>query len=71
VRSFGGDDVFLLSFFVDVDATLERLARLGHGDTPRRVTQSTPSGPIAIATVRDPDGLLVLRTPGSITRAAE
>jgi hypothetical protein len=48
-----------------------RLARLGLGDAPRRITRSTPSGPIAIATVRDPDGLLVLLTQGSITRAAE
>ena len=34
----------------------------------RRVTQPTPNGPITLATVRDPDGLLVLLTPGSITR---
>jgi catechol 2,3-dioxygenase-like lactoylglutathione lyase family enzyme len=61
----------LLSFFGDVDATLERLASLGLGGTPRRITQSTPSGPIVIATVRDPDGLLVLLTPGSITREPE
>ncbi|MCW2908154.1 MAG: hypothetical protein JWL68_2943, partial [Actinomycetia bacterium] len=27
-------------------------------------------GPITIATVRDPDGLRVLLTPGSITRSA-
>lgn len=32
----------LLSFFVDVDATLGRLAALGLGGPPRRVTQSTP-----------------------------
>jgi catechol 2,3-dioxygenase-like lactoylglutathione lyase family enzyme len=60
----------LLSFFVDVEATLGRLARLGLGGPPRRVTQPTPNGPLAIATVRDPDGLLVLLTPGSITRRA-
>ena len=34
-----------------------------------RVEQPTPNGPIVIATVRDPDGVLVLLTPGSITRA--
>ena len=34
----------------------------------RRINQPTPNGPIAIATVRDPDGLLVLLTPGSVTR---
>jgi catechol 2,3-dioxygenase-like lactoylglutathione lyase family enzyme len=59
---------FLLSFFVDVEATLSRLATLGLGGPPRRVTQPTPNGPITLATVRDPDGLLVLLTPGSITR---
>ncbi len=61
---------FLLSFFVDVEATLGRLAALGLGGPPRRVTQPTPSGPVTIAAVRDPDGLLVLLTPGSITRSA-
>jgi catechol 2,3-dioxygenase-like lactoylglutathione lyase family enzyme len=60
----------MLSFFVDVEATLARLASLGLGGTPRRVTQQTPNGPITIATVRDPVGLLVLLTPGSITRGA-
>ena len=60
----------LLSFFVDVEATLVRLASLGLGGSPRRVTQPTPNGSITIATVRDPDGLLVLLTPGSITRRA-
>ena len=34
----------------------------------RHVTQSTPNGPITLATVRDPDGLLILLTPGAITR---
>jgi catechol 2,3-dioxygenase-like lactoylglutathione lyase family enzyme len=61
---------FLLSFFVDIDATLGRLAALGLGGPPRRVTQSTPRGPVTLATVHDPDGLLVLLTPGSITRSA-
>jgi hypothetical protein len=60
----------MLSFFVDVEAVLDRLASLGLGGTPRRVTQQTPNGPITIATVRDPVGLLVLLTPGSITRGA-
>jgi glyoxylase I family protein len=58
----------LLSFFVDVEATLDRLAGLGLGGSPRRVTQPTPNGQVAIATVHDPDGVLVLLTPGSITR---
>jgi len=60
----------LLSFFVDVEATLDRLASLGLGGSPRRVTQPTPNGQVTIATVRDPDGVLVLLTPGSITRRA-
>ena len=60
----------LLSFFVDVEAALGRLAGLGLGGSPRRVTQPTPNGPVTIATVRDPDGVLVLLTPGSITRRA-
>ena len=46
------------------------LAALGLGGTPRHITQPTPNGPITIATVRDPDGILVLLTPGSITRRA-
>jgi glyoxylase I family protein len=60
---------FLLSFFVDVEATLSRLAALGLSGPPRRVSQSTPHGTLTLATVRDPDGLLVLLTPGSITRS--
>ena len=60
----------MLSFFVDVEATLARLAALGLGGPPRCVTQSTPRGPVTLATVRDPDGLLVLLAPGSITRSA-
>ncbi len=50
---------FLLSFFVDVAATLERLARLWVGGAPRRVEQPGPEGGVALATVRDPDGVLV------------
>lgn len=60
--------LFQLSFFVDVEATLKKLADLELGGPPRRVAQSTPNGPITIATVRDPDGVLVLLTPGSITQ---
>jgi catechol 2,3-dioxygenase-like lactoylglutathione lyase family enzyme len=62
--------LFMISFFVNVEATLNRLAGLGLGGSPRRVTQRTPNGPITIATVRDPDGVLVLLTPGSITQAS-
>jgi catechol 2,3-dioxygenase-like lactoylglutathione lyase family enzyme len=60
----------MLSFFADVEATLARLAGLRLGGSPRQVTQQTPGGPITIATVRDPDGLLILLTPGSLTRGA-
>ena len=60
---------FLLSFFVDVEVTLSRLAALGLGGPPRRVSQSTSGGTITLAAVRDPDGILILLTPGSITRA--
>lgn len=49
----------LLSLFVDVDATLARLRDLGLGGEPRRVGVSGPAGPVAMATVRDPDGVLV------------
>jgi glyoxylase I family protein len=59
---------FLLSYFVDVEATLERLADLGLGGPPRRVSQATPNGDITIALVRDPDGVRILLTPGSITQ---
>lgn len=50
---------FLLSFFVDVDPTLARLHELGLGGPPRRVEQPGPGGPVPMATVRDPDGVLV------------
>jgi catechol 2,3-dioxygenase-like lactoylglutathione lyase family enzyme len=58
----------LLSFFVGVEAALGQLASLGLGGSPRRVRQPTPNGQVTIATVRDPDGVLVLLTPGSITQ---
>lgn len=60
---------FMVSYFADVEATLKRLADLGFADPPRRVTQRTPNGDITIAIVRDPDGVRVLLTPGSITHA--
>ena len=59
--------LLMLSYFVDVEATLSRLAELGLGGTPRQVVQSTPNGDITIAVVRDPDGVAILLTPGSIT----
>jgi catechol 2,3-dioxygenase-like lactoylglutathione lyase family enzyme len=48
----------LLSLYVDVDATVARLAELGHGEV-RRIEVAGPSGPVAMATVRDPDGVLI------------
>jgi len=59
----------MISYFVDVEATLGRLERLGVAEDVRRVQQATPGGTITLATVRDPDGVVVLLTPGSITRA--
>jgi glyoxylase I family protein len=63
-----------LSFFADVESTLDRLACLGLGGSPRRVTQPIPNGQVAIATVRDPDGVLVLltqtRLPGECVELA-
>jgi catechol 2,3-dioxygenase-like lactoylglutathione lyase family enzyme len=60
--------LFMISYFVDVEATLVRLGELGLSRDVRRVDQPTPNGSIALATVRDPDGVTVLLTPGSITR---
>ena len=51
---------FLLSFNVsDLDGTLDRLSRLGFGDDPRRIEVPGPHGPVEMATVRDPDGVVV------------
>ena len=50
---------FLLSFYVDVDAVLDRLARLGLGGESRRIDVPGPTGPVQMAVVRDPNGVLV------------
>ncbi len=50
---------FLLSFFVDVDATLARLAAAGFDAPARRIQVPGPGGDVEMATVRDPDGVLV------------
>lgn len=52
--------IFLLSFQVDVPATLSRLEASGLGGTPR--SMATPGGGIA-ASVTDPDGVMVELLP--------
>ena len=54
-----GPGFFLLSFFVDVDATLNRLASVGLDAPARRIRVPAPGGDVEMATVRDPDGVLV------------
>jgi catechol 2,3-dioxygenase-like lactoylglutathione lyase family enzyme len=49
---------FLVSCYVDVGAVLERLGGLGLGGTPRRITVG-PDDNVQMATVLDPDGVLV------------
>ncbi|KAL7974433.1 hypothetical protein HDV63DRAFT_412220 [Trichoderma sp. SZMC 28014] len=58
--------LFLISFFVDVNATLARLQSMGYGLDFRMITSNTSAGQSTLATVRDPDGVIVLLTPGSI-----
>lgn len=48
----------LLSFYVDVDETLQRLADAGFANH-RRITLATPHGELVMASIRDPDGVLV------------
>ena len=51
---------FLLSFYVDVDETLARLAHLGLGGEPRRIAvQGMAEQHVPMATVRDPDGVII------------
>ena len=52
---------FLLSFFVgEVDTVLAGLRSLGLGGEPARIEQPGPDGSsVVMATVRDPDGVLV------------
>jgi len=51
---------FLLSFYVDVDATLARLAGLGLGGEARRIEVHGMGGvKVPMAVVRDPDGVIV------------
>jgi len=57
---------FLVSLYVDVDATLARLARLGV-QPEARIELTTPAGAVQMATVRDPDGVLVELTGVPVT----
>lgn len=50
---------FLVSFFVDVEDTLARLAAFGFDGAVRRIRVPGPDGDVEMATVRDPDGVLV------------
>jgi glyoxylase I family protein len=52
---------FLLSFYVErTEEVLERLRELGLGGEPRRIELAAPGGAtVTMATVRDPDGVLV------------
>ncbi len=52
--------IFLLSFQVDIEATLSRLQRLGLGGEPRLMAVE---GGAAAATVEDPDGVMVELLP--------
>ena len=51
---------FLISCYVDVDVVLGRLRGMGLGGTPRRIVVPGRGGqPVEMATVIDPDGVLV------------
>ena len=54
-----GPGFFLLSCYVDVDAVLDRLRALDLGGEPRRIVVPGPGGDVQMATVVDPDGVLV------------
>jgi catechol 2,3-dioxygenase-like lactoylglutathione lyase family enzyme len=50
---------FLLSCYVDIEAVLDRLRALDLGGEPRRIVVPGPGGAVPMATVVDPDGVLV------------
>jgi catechol 2,3-dioxygenase-like lactoylglutathione lyase family enzyme len=56
--SLAGTGFFLLSFYVDVDEVLTRLAGLGFGPG-RRIEQPAPTGSVSMACVYDPDGIRI------------
>jgi catechol 2,3-dioxygenase-like lactoylglutathione lyase family enzyme len=55
----GATGFFLLSFYDDVDETLARFEALGLARDTRRIQVPGAAGPVAMATLRDPDGVLV------------
>ena len=57
---------FLISLYLDVEQTLTRLEQFGV-EAEGRAELPTPKGPVLMATVRDPDGVLVelIGTPPS------
>ncbi len=55
----------LVSLLVDLDAALDRLASLDLGGEPRRITAY---GSVGMATVRDPNGVLVELIDGGAAR---
>jgi catechol 2,3-dioxygenase-like lactoylglutathione lyase family enzyme len=59
---------FLLSFFVDVDDTLARLTKLGFDAPAGRIRVPGPEGDVEMATVRDPDGVLVELVGAGVSR---
>ena len=52
------DGFFLLSFFVDLEQAVARLADLGYREI-RRIEQPAPGGSVAMATLFDPDGVRI------------
>jgi glyoxylase I family protein len=58
-RSRGAAGFFLLSCYVDVDAVLDRLRALGLGGEPGRIVVAGGEAGVHMATVVDPDGVLV------------
>ena len=50
---------FLLSCYADIDEVLGRLARLGLGDSPRRIEQPAQKGIVKMPVLTDPNGVLV------------
>jgi catechol 2,3-dioxygenase-like lactoylglutathione lyase family enzyme len=57
-EAVSGPGFFLLSFYLDVDEVLARLAGLGFGPA-RRLEQPAPTGTVSMACVYDPDGVRV------------